>query len=54
MREIRRPWRFLWLVPIWMMCGLFEDQLIATLFAFAMAYVTAKIFPWIEYVKDKQ
>ncbi len=49
------PMRLLWLLPIWVMSGMFNDLILSAIFAGTMAFVTAKIFPWIEYtVTDKE
>ena len=54
MKPIYRPGRFAYLLPIFWMQAQFDDMTMGLFFGLAMAYITAKMFPWIEYPKTKE
>jgi hypothetical protein len=39
------PLRALWIVPIVLLSGFINDVILSTAFAFAMGFVTSKLFP---------
>lgn len=54
MKAVYYPARLLWLVPVFALAMQFENPDMLMWFTFIMAFVTSKIFPWVEYVKEKK
>lgn len=46
--------RLLWLLPIFMLAGLFDTALVGAMFALCMSYASGKIFPVLVNVTQKE
>jgi hypothetical protein len=46
--------RLFWLLPIFLLAGLFEVAMTGALFAFCLAFATSKLFPVIEIKKETE